>query len=89
MERLLDLEIDLEQEDSGQWIADVVTLPGVMAYGANREDALAKVKALALQVIGDRLQNNEDPLTGRPLGESGQRDIAAFSGIGFRPALAF
>jgi predicted RNase H-like HicB family nuclease len=42
--------IELEQEDDGRWIAEVAELPGVMAYGRTREDALAKAEALALRV---------------------------------------
>jgi hypothetical protein len=33
--------IELEQEDDGRWIGDVPTLPGVMAYGRTRAEALA------------------------------------------------
>lgn len=39
-------------------------LPGVMSYGATREEAAARAKALALRVIADRLEHGEDdPVT--------------------------
>ena len=39
--------IMFEREDDGRWIAEIAELPGVMAYGATREEARAKVEALA------------------------------------------
>jgi len=45
--------IEFEQEDDGRWIAEVVDLPGVLAYGETREKAAARVQALALRVIGE------------------------------------
>jgi predicted RNase H-like HicB family nuclease len=58
--------IELECEDDGRWIAEVADLPGVMAYGSDRTDAVAKVQALALRVLADRLEHGEavaEPLT--------------------------
>ena len=52
-------QVELEQEDDGRWIADVVDLPGVLSYGATQAEALAKVQALALRVIADRLEHGE------------------------------
>ena len=51
--------IELEQEDDGRWIGDVPTLPGVMAYGRTRVEALAAVQALALRAMADRLEHGE------------------------------
>ena len=45
------LLIEIEQEEDGRWIAEVVDLPGVLAYGRTREEAKAKVQALALRVV--------------------------------------
>jgi predicted RNase H-like HicB family nuclease len=53
------LRIGSEQEDDGRWIAEVPALPGVLAYGVTRAEADAKVKALALRVNADRLENGE------------------------------
>ena len=50
-------KIEIEREDDGRWIAEVPELPGVMAYGATPEEARAKVQALALRVVADRLEN--------------------------------
>lgn len=54
------LTVELEREDDGRWIAEVTALPGVIAYGATREDALSRVEALALRVLADRLEHGED-----------------------------
>jgi predicted RNase H-like HicB family nuclease len=51
--------VELEQEDDGRWIAEVVDLPGVLAYGQSPEEARAKVQALALRVVADRLEHGE------------------------------
>jgi predicted RNase H-like HicB family nuclease len=54
------LKIEIEQEDDGRWIGDIPEIPGVLAYGSSRDEALNKVKALALRVIADRLEHGED-----------------------------
>jgi predicted RNase H-like HicB family nuclease len=46
-------------EEDGRWIAEVDDLPGVLAYGKTRNEAIAKVEALALRVIADRLDHGE------------------------------
>lgn len=53
------LRIETEQEEDGRWIAEVPALPGVLTYGSTKTEAAAKVKALALRVIADRLDNGE------------------------------
>ena len=53
------MRIELEREEDGRWIAEVPDLPGVMAYGKTRKEALAKVQSLALRVIADRLDHGE------------------------------
>jgi predicted RNase H-like HicB family nuclease len=53
------LVIETEQEVDGRWIAELKELPGVLAYGDTREEALAKTQALALRVLADRLDHGE------------------------------
>ena len=53
--------IELEREDDGRWLAEVPALPGVLCYGADRTEAVAKVQALALRVIAERLEHRETP----------------------------
>ena len=53
------LLVELELEEDGRWIAEVPSLPGVLAYGQTREEALARAEALALRVLADRLEHGE------------------------------
>ena len=54
IEPTLALQIQIEQEEDGRWIAEVPELPGVMTYGATLEEARARAQALALRVLADR-----------------------------------
>ncbi len=56
---MITLSVELEREADGRWIAEVVELPGVLAYGNNPEDARARAQALALRVVADRLEHGE------------------------------
>ena len=51
--------IETEREDDGRWIAEVLELPGTLAYGATPEQARARAQALALRVLADRLEHDE------------------------------
>ena len=52
--------IEMEQEEDGRWIAEVPDLSGVMVYGQSRNEVLAKVQALALRVLAERLEHGEE-----------------------------
>jgi predicted RNase H-like HicB family nuclease len=54
------LNIEVEREDDGRWIAEIADLPGVMAYGESREQAIERAKALSLRVLADRLEHGEN-----------------------------
>lgn len=51
--------VEIDREDDGRWIAEVVELPGTLVYGASSAEALARAKALALRVVADRLEHGE------------------------------
>jgi predicted RNase H-like HicB family nuclease len=51
--------VEYEQEEDGRWLAEVLELPGVLAYGATPAEATARAKALALRVVADRLEHGE------------------------------
>jgi predicted RNase H-like HicB family nuclease len=46
--------IESDRETDGRWIADIPNLPGVMAYGKTKSEAVAKAQAVALHVLADR-----------------------------------
>ena len=47
--------IEIDREQDGRWIAEILQPPGVMAYGKSQSEAERRVKALALRVIADRI----------------------------------
>ncbi len=51
--------IEVEQEEDGRWLAEVIDLPGVLIYGQTRDEAVTRVQALALRVVAERLENDE------------------------------
>jgi predicted RNase H-like HicB family nuclease len=51
--------VELEEETDGRWIAEAADLPGVLAYGQSRDEALAHAQALALRVLTERLEHGE------------------------------
>jgi predicted RNase H-like HicB family nuclease len=53
------LRVEVEREDDGRWLAEVVDLHGVLAYGTSRDEAIEKAKALSLRVMADRLEHGE------------------------------
>jgi predicted RNase H-like HicB family nuclease len=53
------LRIETDREGGRRWIAEVPALPGVKSYGATDAEARAKVAALALRVIAERVENGE------------------------------
>ena len=52
-------DIQCELEEGGRWLAEVMELPGVLAYGRTLEEAMARVQALALRVLADSLDHGE------------------------------
>jgi predicted RNase H-like HicB family nuclease len=52
--------VEYEKEDDGRWLAEVLELPGTLAYGQTSEEAVAKAQALALRVLADRLEQGEN-----------------------------
>jgi predicted RNase H-like HicB family nuclease len=60
MAAMSDFTVDVEREEDGRWIGEVSELPGVLAYGRSREEAVARAKALAFRVLADRLEHGEE-----------------------------
>ncbi len=56
---MMTFTIEYELEDDGRWLAEVLELPGVLAYAPTAEEAVAKAQALALRVLADRLEHGE------------------------------
>ena len=56
------IRVEVEREDDSRWLAEVPALSGALAYGQSREQAVAKVEALALRILAERLEHGE-PVT--------------------------
>lgn len=54
--RFSSLAVEFDREDDGRWIAEIPKLPGVMAYGSTKRDALQRVYAIALRTIADSVE---------------------------------
>ena len=52
-------QVEIEREADGRWIAEVADLPGVLAYGQTREEAVRRAQALSLHVLAERLEHGE------------------------------
>ena len=55
----MNLDIECEREEDGRWLAEVPQLPGVLAYGSTRDEAMARAQVLALRVLAERLEHGE------------------------------
>ena len=54
------IRVDVEREEDGRTLASVPDLPGVMAYGSNEEEAIRRVKTIALQVLADMIEQGDE-----------------------------
>jgi predicted RNase H-like HicB family nuclease len=54
------IRVEVEREDDGRILASLPDLPGVMAYGASEEEAVQKVKSIALQVFADMIESGDE-----------------------------
>ena len=51
--------VETEMEEDGRWIGEVPEIPGALVYGSTQEEATAKVQALALRILAERLEYGE------------------------------
>lgn len=54
------MKVEIDREEDGRWIAEIPELPGVIVYGNTRNQAIARAEALALRVLVDRLEHEEE-----------------------------
>ncbi len=55
------LRVEFEREEDGRWIAEIPKLPGVMAYGETKRDALRGVYSIALRTLADTVEQGMVP----------------------------
>jgi hypothetical protein len=49
-------QIEVERETDGRWIAELPAMPGAMAYGADKGEAVRKAKAVAIGVLSEEVE---------------------------------
>jgi predicted RNase H-like HicB family nuclease len=52
----MQFNIETELESDGRWIAEVLEVPGAMAYGATRNEAIQRAESLALRVLAEQFE---------------------------------
>ena len=55
----MNFTLECEREDDGRWLAEVLELPGALAYGSSANEAMARAEILALRVLAERLEHGE------------------------------
>ena len=58
----MNFSIEYEKEDDGRWLAEILETLGALAYGKTIHEAIAKVQALALRVLAERIEHGEAQL---------------------------
>ncbi|QNI32811.1 type II toxin-antitoxin system HicB family antitoxin [Alloacidobacterium dinghuense] len=58
----MQFQVEFDREEDGRWIAEITNLPGAMAYGMTREEALAAVEAIALRALAEKLETGRESL---------------------------
>jgi len=56
---VLNMKVDFTRDVDGRWIANIAALPGVTVKERTREQALAAIEVLALEVLLNRIEPNE------------------------------
>ncbi len=57
--KTMEFQVETDREADGRWIAEIASLPGVMAYGDTKRRAISRTTALAMQVLADRIEHGE------------------------------
>jgi predicted RNase H-like HicB family nuclease len=55
----MNLTLLFDKETDGRWIVSVAELPGVHAYGATQDDAMAAAQAIAFTTLADEIEHGE------------------------------
>jgi predicted RNase H-like HicB family nuclease len=58
--RDLRFQFEIDRETDGRWIAEILEVPGAMAYGTTVEEAKAKAYALALYAVADDVEKSNN-----------------------------
>ena len=67
--------IECEKEVDCRWLAEVIELPGVLAYGATKNEATVKVETLALRVNAEFEPKSKAQKAWQALAASRREDV--------------
>jgi predicted RNase H-like HicB family nuclease len=65
------MRVEFEKEVDGRWIAEIPALPGVLAYGSTKMEALNKVRVVALRTLADAAEHGKTPRAVKQLFSNG------------------
>ena len=51
--------VEVEREEDGGWLAEVRQMPGAVAFGETRDEALRNAEALVLRTLAARVEQHE------------------------------
>ena len=51
--------VEVAREEDGGWLAEVLDMPGAVAFGETRDEALRAAEALVLRTLADRVEHRE------------------------------
>ena len=54
--KLRPFRIEIDREEDKRWIAEIPNIPGAMAYGNTKQEAVQKAYAIALRTIADSIE---------------------------------
>ena len=53
--------VEVDREEDGRWIAELSDIPGAMAYGATKAEALRRAYAVAFRTLADTIEQGNMP----------------------------
>ena len=65
--------VETEVETDGRWIAEIPQVPGALAYGTTKKEAINKAYAIALRSVADDVEHSQQE---PPTSISLERNIA-------------
>lgn len=48
--------VEVEREEDGRWVVEILSIPGAMAYGVTKAEALRRAYAVALRTLADTVE---------------------------------
>lgn len=56
----MNFTVEVEQEEDGRWLAEVLELPGVLAYGNTEREAVIRTVALGRRVVAGEINDKSE-----------------------------